>query len=116
VLLRPAVLLSALAPLPAVACSGPDVAGTIRNAETAAWVLFAVSSAALVCGTALYRFRRWPVTSLIVPWVLMVVHPVWWLDSVSGDCGANKVGGSLVVLLLQSGLLWAMKGPPTFKD
>jgi hypothetical protein len=88
----------------------------IRQADITAWVLFAASVAALLGGTTLYLARKWPRTSLVVPWLLMVVHPVWWLHSISGDCGSSRVGGSFFVLLFQTGLLWAMKGPPTFKD
>lgn len=105
------LLVLLLLPSAALACSGPDVEGTVRRAELISGSLFVASLLASAAATALYVRRKWSLVPLAAPWALLLGHPFFWLRSTDGDCGSNKVVGSFVLLLVQLGLVWALRGP-----
>jgi hypothetical protein len=74
-----------------VACSGPGAAHSIARNTSASLILFFVAAAfAVLACLRLLTMRHGRATGA---WViaLAAAHPGWWMSSLRGDCGVDRL-------------------------
>ena len=103
-----------LAPSVAWACSGPDAAGQIADAEQIGGLLFVLSL--VIGGYAGWHALRPSVSRGLLGSMalLVIVHPGWWMSARGGDCGLTRIEASAVatalIVLLAAVLWWRARG------
>ena len=84
----------------AFACSGPGAMEAILRAERVGWILWVVTL--LVAGGAAFaprlRSAGWRTQGPL--FLVVALHPGWWMSARSGDCGRTLMAGSILVAAL----------------
>ena len=82
--------------LPIVACSGPNAASVILEAQIYAETLLLISTAIAVLSATLAWFRPPAVLRSALMGGMLLVHPGIWMDAVHGDCGCQLTACSTI--------------------
>lgn len=93
----PLLLILVLLPLPAWACSGPGAEAAIRWNSLAALALVLAAGAATVFTVLRQRRLGRPRKSAAWLAIPVVLHPGWWMSSLSGDCGMTRFHTAMVM-------------------
>jgi hypothetical protein len=98
---------SFMLPRVSLACSGPLASEHITRNTTAAWVCFSIVAAA-GCFSWLYAVRSgYRDRKLVWLPLLVVINPGWWMSSMRGDCGTDRLVGSILASAI--GVVLAVK-------
>jgi hypothetical protein len=103
----------AVAPGAAWACSGgAAAAAAIAQAELIGWVGAGMAAVLLSVATVVAKRRGLGRGPLAAGWVLVAVHPGFWVSARSGDCGSVRATGTfLFTALAVAVLIWAFWRP-----
>jgi hypothetical protein len=94
-------------PAVSLACSGPRAGEVIAGNQRASFLIFLAGAvAAIQLGV---RFRAHPKKGAWLGGLalLSLLHPIWWLSAMSGDCGYLLFYSSIAVGLVQLAIVVA---------
>lgn len=113
VLWRSLVVAVAAEPAVAWACSGGAAAAeAIARAQLIGWVGAGLAAMLLLVATVVAKRRGLGRGPLAAGWVLVFVHPGFWVSSRGGDCGSVRATGTLLFTALAVAVvMWALWRP-----
>lgn len=90
----------------ALACSGPGAQSSILLNQALGWIGLGAQAIASVFMFGWYKKVRKGPGSLWVIIPMLVLHPAWYVPTVSGDCGGGLVMMAFFTFCLQGALFF----------
>ena len=93
-------------------CGGADTDALGARNELVGWALAGVTGIGVFVATLLCRRRGLGLGPVSAGWVMLGVHPAFWLGVDGGDCGRTRLEGSVLFACMAIALvMWAAWRP-----